>query len=226
MNGEVGGMKYAYDALGTLLEAAIRDQKLTADAVKAMNSLTTAIEQQSRSMPKAIVADVNSQLATTIDAAATTLTSRVESANLAADKATKALERAATFSILRICAPALLASLAAMALWYGVTAWSVHRLEQQKTDLKQQKTDLEQQKTDLEQQKTDLEQQKTDLEQQKTDLEQQKTELEQRVAYLDSRGGRLDITSCRFDDGRSVPCIRVDETAPFNGGYRIPIRVK
>lgn len=184
MNGEVGGMKYAYDALGTLLEAAIRDQKLTADAVKAMNSLTTAIEQQSRSMPKAIVADVKSQLGTTIDAAATTLTSRVESANLAADKATKALERAATFSILRICAPALLASLAAMALWYGVTAWSVHRLEQQKT------------------------------------------ELEQRIAYLDSRGGRLDITSCRFDDGRSVPCIRVDETAPFNGGYRIPIRVK
>ncbi|WP_090535533.1 hypothetical protein [Paraburkholderia sartisoli] len=191
MNGEVGGMKYAYDALGTLLEAAIRDQKLTADAVKAMNSLTAAVEQQSRSMPKAIVADVKSQLGTTIDAAATTLTSRVESANLAADKATKALERAATFSILRICAPALLASLAAMALWYGVTAWSVHRLEQQKTD-----------------------------------LEQQKTELEQRVAYLDSRGGRLDITSCRFDDGRSVPCIRVDETAPFNGGYRIPIRVK
>jgi hypothetical protein len=191
MNGEVGGVKYAYDALGTLLEAAIRDQKLTADAVKAMNSLTAAIEQQSRFMPKAIVADVKSQLGTTIDAAATTLTSRVESANLAADKATKALERAATFSILRICAPALLASLAAMALWYGVTAWSVHRLEQQKTD-----------------------------------LEQQKTELEQRLAYLDSRGGHLDITSCRFDDGRSVPCIRVDETAPFNGGYRIPIRVK
>lgn len=191
MNGEVDGMKYAYDALGTLLEAAIRDQKLTADAVKAMNSLTAAIEQQSRSMPKAIVTDVKDQLGTTIDAAATTLTSRVESANLAADKATKALERAATFSILRICAPALLASLAAMALWYGVTAWSVHRLEQQKTD-----------------------------------LEQQKTELEQRVAYLDSRGGHLDITSCRFDDGRSVPCIRVDETAPFNGGYRIPIRVK
>ncbi|SOE92957.1 hypothetical protein SAMN05414139_05720 [Burkholderia sp. D7] len=191
MNGEVDGMKYAYDALGTLLEAAMRDQKLTADAVKAMNFLTAAIEQQSRSLPKAIVTDVKNQLGTTIDAAATALTSRVESANLAADKATKALERAATFSILRICAPALLASLAAMALWYGVTAWYVHRLEQQKTD-----------------------------------LEQQKTELEERVAYLDSRGGHLDITSCQFEDGRSVPCIRVDETAPFNGGYRIPIRVK
>jgi hypothetical protein len=191
MNGEVDGMKYAYDALGTLLEAAIRDQKLTADAVKAMNSLTAAIEQQSRSMPRAIVADVKSQLDTTIEAAAKTLTSRVESANLAADKATKALERAATFSVLRICAPVLLASLAAMATWYGVTARSVSRLELQKTD-----------------------------------LQQQKTELEQRVAYLDSRGGRLDVTSCQFDDGRSVPCIHVDETVPFKGGYRIPIRVK
>lgn len=191
MNGEGDGMKYAYDALGTLLEAAIRDQKLTADAVKAMNSLTAAIEQQSRSMPRAIVADVKSQLDTTIEGAAKTLTSRVESANLAADKATKALERAATFSVLRVCAPALLISLAAMATWYGVTAQSVSRLEQQKTD-----------------------------------LEQQKTELEQRVAYLDSRGGRLDVTSCRFDDGRSVPCIRVNETAPFKGGYRIPIRMK
>lgn len=184
MNGEVHGMKYAYDALGTLLEAAMRDQKSTADAVRAMKSLTAAIEQQSRSMPAAIVADVKSQLDTTIEAAAKTLTSRVESANLAADRAMKALDRAATFSVLRICAPVLLVSLAAMATWYGVTAWSVSRLEQQKTD------------------------------------------LEQRVAYLDSRGGRLDVTSCRLGDGRSVPCIRVDETVSYKGGYRIPIRVK
>ncbi|MGP8434968.1 hypothetical protein ACT2FY_24255 [Paraburkholderia fungorum] len=177
----MNSLKYAYDALGALLEAAIRDQKSTADAVKSMKALTGAISQQSRDLPGTVSAGVKRELEQAIDAAAESLSGKVGAANIAADTAVAAFERATRRSMLYVCVPALLASALAMATWYGVTAWSVRSLQKEKT------------------------------------------ELQESVALLEKHGGRLDVTSCRFKDGHTEPCIRVDVTDEFVDDYRIPV---
>lgn len=134
---EVNSLKITYDALGVLLEAAIRDQESIEKAVESMNALITALNQQRMSMPATIVASVKSELSASIEAAAQTLTTRVASTNLAADQAAQAFQRAAKFSLLRVCAPALFLSLVAIAIWFALAALSVHSLENEKAELEQ-----------------------------------------------------------------------------------------
>ncbi|AOK06922.1 hypothetical protein WK25_20410 [Burkholderia latens] len=131
------GLKYSYDVLGTLLEAAVRDQKLTSDAIASMNRTSSKFSEQCRHLPVVVASAVNNELREAIDAAADTLTQRVRNANLEADRAADALGRATKRATLFVFVPAALVTALAMVIWYGVTAYFVHQLEQEKTNLQQ-----------------------------------------------------------------------------------------
>ncbi|KVF31173.1 hypothetical protein [Burkholderia vietnamiensis] len=131
------GLKYSYDVLGALLEAAIRDQKLTGEAIASMNLASSKFVEQSRHLPGSVAAAVNNELQEAIDAAAETLTKRVKDANLEADRAAEAFGRATKRATFFVFIPVLLVTGLAMVIWYGVTAYLVHQLEQEKTRLQQ-----------------------------------------------------------------------------------------
>ncbi|PVX82454.1 hypothetical protein [Paraburkholderia unamae] len=131
------GLKYSYDVLGSLLEAAIRDQKLTGDAIVSMQRVSNELAQHGSRLPGTVAAAVNSNLKQTIDSAAEVLTERVKDANVEADRAADAFRRATRRATFFVCIPAVFATAALMATWYGVTAHSVHQLEQEKLSLQQ-----------------------------------------------------------------------------------------
>lgn len=128
-------LKYAHDVLATLLEAALRDQRLTGDAIKSMNRVSNSLAEQGRQLPGSVVAAVNRDLKLAVDDAAETLTKRVKDANLQAKEAALAFQRAARQATFFIFFPALLVSAATMALWYGLTEHSVSRLEDERANL-------------------------------------------------------------------------------------------
>ncbi|MDN7993668.1 hypothetical protein QZM97_26670 [Burkholderia orbicola] len=131
------GLKYSYDVLGTLLEAAIRDQKLTGEAIASMNRVSSKFAEQCRHLPENVASAVNNELRDAIDATADALTERVRNANLEADRAAAALGHATKRATFFVFVPALLVTALAMVIWYGVTAYLVHQLEQEKTNLQE-----------------------------------------------------------------------------------------
>ncbi|MDH6148249.1 MULTISPECIES: hypothetical protein [Paraburkholderia] len=128
-------LKYAHDVLGTLLEAAIRDQRLTGSAIQSMDRVSRSLAEQGRQLPGSVVAAVSRDLKPTIDAAAETLTKRVKDANVQAGEAAEAFRRATKQATFFVLVPALLITAATMALWYGVTEHAVSRLEDERASL-------------------------------------------------------------------------------------------
>ncbi|ANB72078.1 hypothetical protein AYM40_06605 [Paraburkholderia phytofirmans OLGA172] len=126
---------YAHDVLSTLLEAALRDQKLTRDAIKTMNRVSNDLAEQGRRLPASVSAEVNKDLREAVDVAAEILTKRIKDANVQADEAAQAFRRAARQAGLFIFAPALVVTAMTMALWYELTAHSISRLENQRAEL-------------------------------------------------------------------------------------------
>ncbi|WP_321867688.1 hypothetical protein [Paraburkholderia tropica] len=128
-------LKYVHDVLGTLLEAAIRDQRLTGSAIQSMNRVSSNLAEQGRQLPESVVAAVTRDLKPAIDAAAETLTKRVKDANVHASEAAEAFRHATKSATFFVFIPALLTTAATMVLWYGVTEHAVSRLGSEKASL-------------------------------------------------------------------------------------------
>ncbi|UEC02586.1 hypothetical protein [Burkholderia vietnamiensis] len=126
---------YAHDVLSTLLEAALRDQKLTGDAIKTMNRVSSTLAEQGRQLPASVSAAVERDLRQAVDVAAEKLTERVKGANVQAQEAAYAFRRAARQASVFIFAPALAITAMTMVLWYAITAHSVSRLEDKRAEL-------------------------------------------------------------------------------------------
>lgn len=126
---------YAHDALATLLEAAFRDQKLTRDAIYAMELVSKNLGEQGRTLPGTVSAAVNKELEKAVRTAADILTERVKDANFRAQEAAHAFRRAAKQATLFVFAPALIITAVTMAIWYGITSNSVKHLQEEKAEL-------------------------------------------------------------------------------------------
>ena len=87
---------------GTLLEAAIRDQKAIEEAVKGLGDARGAILGAASTLPSAVSREVNVSLKIAINDAADVLVHRFEAANISAERAATAYEKAAAFVIWKV----------------------------------------------------------------------------------------------------------------------------
>jgi len=131
------GITYAHDVLSTLLEAALRDQRLTGEAIKTMNRVSDSLGDQVRQLPVSVSATVNENLGQAVHTAAEILTERVKNTNVQAQETAHALGRMAKQASLVIFAPALVVTALTMAIWYGITARSISFLEEERAELQQ-----------------------------------------------------------------------------------------
>ncbi|MCS3395317.1 hypothetical protein NX868_29715 [Burkholderia thailandensis] len=129
--------KIFYDTLGTLLEHAIRDQKLTGEAIEEMKRVSKALEKQARELAANVVETVKTDVSSTMKTACADLVKQVTDANIKATEAADAFQRARKSATFFVFLPAVLATLAAMGTWYGITAYKVRQLEEEKASLQQ-----------------------------------------------------------------------------------------
>jgi hypothetical protein len=97
----------AHLVIGTLLEAAIRDQQAIKEAVGTLNRATDTLRRASEVLPDTVAKEVDASLKAAINGAADTLVKRFEDANVKAARASTAYKEAAEFSMWRIVIPAL-----------------------------------------------------------------------------------------------------------------------
>ncbi|MEN8515460.1 hypothetical protein [Burkholderia sp. RS02] len=126
-----------YDTLGTLLEHAIRDQKLTAEAIDEMNRVSRALEKQGHELGENVVKTVKADLASTLETVRAEFVKKVTDANMKAAEAADAFQRARKSATFFVFLPAILATLVAMGIWYGITAYEVRQLEKERASLQQ-----------------------------------------------------------------------------------------
>lgn len=112
----------AHLVIGTLLEAAIRDQQAIEAAVGTLDRAIDTMQRASAVLPDTVAKEVDASLKAAINGAAETLVKRFEDANVKAARASAAYEEAAAFSIWRIVIPALgITALAGTAI--VIAAW-------------------------------------------------------------------------------------------------------
>ncbi|WP_321938085.1 hypothetical protein [Burkholderia cepacia] len=126
-----------YDTLGTLLEHAIRDQKATSQAIEEMNRVSRALEKQGNELGENVVKTVKADLAGTLETVRVEFVKKVADANIKATEAADAFHRARKNATVFVFLPAILATLAAMGAWYGITAYEVRQLEKERVSLQQ-----------------------------------------------------------------------------------------
>jgi hypothetical protein len=96
-----------YPALGTLLEAAIRDQKAIGKAVDGLNGVQRAMTTATAELPRTVAREVDASLQDAIERAAMRLVERFEKANVDAERAEKAYCNAVKFSLWKGALPVL-----------------------------------------------------------------------------------------------------------------------
>ena len=96
-----------HSVIGTLLEAAIRDQKAIHEAVEGLNSAENSVATAAARLPGAVAREVDVSLKQAVGGAADTLVKRFDDANIEAERAAAAYRDAAAFSLRRIVIPVL-----------------------------------------------------------------------------------------------------------------------
>lgn len=93
-----------YDAIGALLEAAIRDQTQSQKSRASLEGAAAELNRAASSLPSAINKKLESSLEKTAIDAGDRIVARFEDANLDADRASKAYQDAVRFSFLKLAA--------------------------------------------------------------------------------------------------------------------------
>lgn len=138
-------------AIGTLLEAAIRDQKAIREAAQGLRETEKTVRESIHRIPGQVAREVDASLQRAIDTVANQLMARFEEANANAELASAAYQASAKFSFWRLVLPVLgLTAFGATAIF--LAAWmimpstseiqekraEVDRLEQRLSSLEQQ----------------------------------------------------------------------------------------
>jgi len=181
------------DLVGTLLEAALRDQDAVRMSVNGLNRTRTSLDTAVNQLPQTVSSKVEASLKEAIDEAAQTLLKKFHRANTNAFAAADAYEKAAKFALRRIVAWSLGITALFAASIVGV-AWIVLP----------SLSDLEARRAEVQSRREEIE------------------KLESRIAWLTAIE-KSDITWCKVGPRKVRPCAKLDPQFQnvWDGGYQI-----
>lgn len=180
------------DLVGTLLEAALRDQDAVRMSVNGLNRTRTSLDTAVSQLPQTVSSKVEASLKEAIEEAAQTLLEKFHRANTNAVAAADAYEKAAKFALRRVVAWSLGITVLFAASIVGV-AWIVMP----------SMSDLEARRAEVESRRAEVE------------------KLESRIAWLTAIE-KSDITQCQIGPRKVRPCAKLDpQFQNIWDGYRI-----